>query len=127
MLVGIEQALAPGLLDEGGDLVAGEGAGNLVPRSHPQEPQAEVGGHVQTDDRRPQTPDDTDKRWDEQQSASVRPGQGDVLGNHLADDDMQEHHYDHGCGERDQMPGGVGQPDRCERTVQQVGNRGFPE
>ena len=54
---------------------------------------------------------------------ALRAGQRDVLRHHLADHRVQEDHDDQGQHERDRVHRVVGQADRLERALQQVGQR----
>ena len=96
VLVGLEQALAAGLLDERGDLLAGEARASPRPwarcRSSRSTPLATM---LMTDDHRAQHRDDHHHRRAEHERGAVGAGERDVLGHHLAEHDVQVDHDRH--------------------------------
>jgi hypothetical protein len=84
VLLAAQQTFPAGLLDQPGDLLGGVGVPALVDRLDLEHPQDGGRGGGQADDHRPEQPDEPEQRRGEQHGRPLRPGQGDVLGHHLA-------------------------------------------
>ena len=86
----LDEALAARLADDVGDLLGGERRGDLVLGLDPEAAarSAFATASIALDDRAQGARDDEERRH-EHERRPVGPGDGEVLGDHLADDDVQ--------------------------------------
>ena len=75
---------------------------------------------VEQPDRRLERPDDEHERPGEHERRPLGPGQRDVLGHHLAEDDVREAHDDERDDEGDADAQALGDADGLERRTEEA-------
>ena len=122
VLVLTQQALTAGLLDEGGDLLAGIGGAHLVHQLHPRQPEDPRRHGVDDPDHRAQHGDEGPHRRPQHQGRAVGAGEGDVLGDHLAQHHVQVDHDREPDRERDGVQQPLGHLRGVQHRLDEVGD-----
>ncbi|SLH19903.1 Uncharacterised protein [Mycobacteroides abscessus subsp. abscessus] len=127
MLLLVQQALRAGLADHLGQLHARHGGVQLVLGLDTEHPQREIGRQVVQRDERAGQPQEHQVDRHQQQRGALRPGQGDVLRDHLAQQDVQDHHDGERQREGHRVQQLVGQSGQLERLLQQMRDGGLAD
>ena len=118
----LDEALASRLADDVGHLLDREGRGDLVLGLDPEEADEGLRDPFHRLDDRAQGAGDEEERRHEHEGRALGAGDGEVLGDHLADDDVQVGHDEQRQREGHTAGPRVGQPplgeDRLEEVVQ---------
>jgi hypothetical protein len=110
----LDRPLGPGLREHHGQLLGGVGRGQLLLGLQADEAHRPVGDRVEQPDERPEDQHEEPVGQREGEEGRFRTSDGQVLGDHLADHEVEERDQQQGDPERHAVLGRVREAERSE-------------